>query len=561
MNYIIYSPPYRKNSGGIVVLHTLGKKLKQAGNNVFMLSGKSVDGLPTIDLNEANKIKEQCWVIYPEIVEGNPLNATNVIRWVLNSPGYIGGNSDTWADTDLVYCLWDYFELDSKINTEGYLRVFDFNLDFFTNEGRERTIDSHLFRKSKNRKGSPTDILFDKHSNESICIDGKIAGNFDLLKETLNKTNLFISYDTATYYSTIAALCGATSIVIPDRKTSKEEWISKLPINKYGIAWGLEDIEWAVQTKDKVRDYLIEFEKECDELLDEFIANTTGKFKSLKQFWRTYNNKLYAAGSVYELGFSIDKPSYIPHQYLKNQEFIILRTCFGVGDWGIISAFPRKLKEKYPNCKVHIPSPKLLREMFGNLESNWSSWSDPFQVVHTIFDNNPYVDGFIDSFEGEVYNDHFKIFEEGVEEPLLKQIMRFWQFDSFDDIEPELYWTEEEIKEGNEIISKYSDGKFGTLLLSNRYKNEGRKAIQSKLDEYNLPMFYWTSNPNHGFNFKPALNMNEVDTKVQLYIKSQAVFNVGNQTGMNDTIANYTPTYTVPRGRLGSNIIKSQIYI
>ena len=29
----------------------------------------------------------------------------------------------------------------------------------------------------------------------------------------------------------------------------------------------------------------------------------------------------------------------------------------------------------------------------------------------------------------------------------------------------------------------------------------------------------------------------------------------------NDTIANYAPTYTVPRGKLGSNFIKSEIYL
>jgi hypothetical protein len=32
-----------------------------------------------------------------------------------------------------------------------------------------------------------------------------------------------------------------------------------------------------------------------------------------------------------------------------------------------------------------------------------------FEVVHTIFDNNPYIDAFIDSFEGEVFNDHYRI--------------------------------------------------------------------------------------------------------------------------------------------------------
>lgn len=277
-------------------------------------------------------------------------------------------------------------------------------------------------------------------------------------------------------------------------------------------------------------------------------------------FWRTYNNQLYNVGEVDNLGFHSSNASYIPDDYLQNQNFIILRTCFGVGDWGIISAMPRKLKEKYPNCKVWIPSSKLLRMMFGHLEQNWSSWDDPFLVVHTIFNNNPYVDGFIDSFDDDVFNDHYRIYSDN-DEPLLQQILRFWQFESFDDIEPELYFSDSEIKFGNKIIQNHCNGEFGTLLISNRYAGEGRDQIQQKLDEYNLPMFYWTNIPNTGFNFIPALDMRYIDTRIQLYIKTQAKFNIGNQTGMNDTIANYAPTYTVPRGRLGSNIIKSEIYI
>ena len=171
-------------------------------------------------------------------------------------------------------------------------------------------------------------------------------------------------------------------------------------------------------------------------------------------FWRTYNNQIYPVQEVNKLGFSIDNPSYIPDEYLKQENFIILRTCHGLGDWGIISAFPRKLKEKYPKCKVWIPSPKLLREMFGELEQNWSSWSDPFQVVHTIFNNNPYIDGFIDSFKEDVFNDHYRIYKENEDCPLIEQMLRFWQFNNFEDIDPELYWTEKEINLAKSIIKE-----------------------------------------------------------------------------------------------------------
>lgn len=277
-------------------------------------------------------------------------------------------------------------------------------------------------------------------------------------------------------------------------------------------------------------------------------------------FWRTYNNELYDVGEVENLGFHISDPSYIPDEYLQNKNFILLRTCFGVGDWGIISSMPRKLKEKYTDCKVYIPSPELLRKLFGHLDRNWSSWDDPFQVVHTIFDNNPYVDGFIDSFEGEIFNDHYRIYSDN-DEPLMEQILRFWQFDTFDNIEPELYFSNEECILGDSIIKLHCKNKFGTLLLSNRFNGEGIDKIQQIIDQYNLPMFYWTKEANIELNFIPALDMRYINTRIQLYIKTKAEFNVGNQCGINDTIAKYTKTFTVPRGKLGSNFIRSEIYL
>ncbi len=286
-------------------------------------------------------------------------------------------------------------------------------------------------------------------------------------------------------------------------------------------------------------------------------------------FWRTYNNKVWDWKQVDRLGFPIECASQIPTSYLERQEFVVLRTCFGLGDWGIISAFPKKLKEKYPNSKVYVPSAALCRKMFGHLKSNWSSWEDPFRTPEIIFQENPYVDGFIDSFEGEVFNDHFRVYDGDKEEPLLKQILRFWQFDDLKNIDPQVWWTEEELYQATSIIRETVgtkelgiDNPFGTLLLSNRYEGEGLEKIQQKIDEYELPMFYWVKKEyRNSLKFTPALNLHHVPIRVQLAIKSMATFNIGNQTGVHDTIAGYAPTYTVPRANLGSNYLECQYYL
>ena len=92
-------------------------------------------------------------------------------------------------------------------------------------------------------------------------------------------------------------------------------------------------------------------------------------------------------------------------------------------------------------------------------------------------------------------------------------------------------------------------------------KETNIEKIQKKLHEYNLPMFYWTKSVDAGLEFNPALDMRHINTRIQLYIKTKAKFNVGNQTGVNDTISNYTPTFTIARPNLGSNIIRSQFYL
>ena len=105
-------------------------------------------------------------------------------------------------------------------------------------------------------------------------------------------------------------------------------------------------------------------------------------------FFRISDNKITIAGDIPRLGFSKNDPAYIPDEYLKQQEFMVMRTCHGIGDWCIMSAMPRLLKEKYPNCKVYVPSDTMLKKVFGQMLSNWGYGTfDCSQMPYHIFNN------------------------------------------------------------------------------------------------------------------------------------------------------------------------------
>ena len=286
-------------------------------------------------------------------------------------------------------------------------------------------------------------------------------------------------------------------------------------------------------------------------------------------FWRIYNNNLYSIKNTEDLGFNIKDPSFIPDEYLQNQKFVVLRTAFGIGDQGIISSMPRLLKQKYPDCKVYIPSLKLLEKLFGDIKQNWGSWGNPLENVKNIFNNNPYIDGEIDEIEGDIFHDHFRIYnEDNLDVPLIHQMLRFWQFKESEikDYTPELYFSDDEKEIGDKIIKEHvGEKEFGSLLISNRYDFTQDKIIVDLLKKHDLPYFYYSAKPLHqtDFNFiDKVLDLNHIPTRIQLYIRSKSKVNIGNHCGMLDCISRYSKTYTIQRQYPPKhNYISSEIYV
>jgi len=284
---------------------------------------------------------------------------------------------------------------------------------------------------------------------------------------------------------------------------------------------------------------------------------------------RLVDNTVSWAGEVNKLGFESSSGYLIPDSYLEKGEFILFRLCLGFGDWGIITAMPRLLKKKYPNCKVYIPSEELLAKLFGNSHKN----------AYITFNNNPYIDGFVDDIKGEVFHDQYRIYDDNnTDIPLVEQMLKFWQFseEEYKDSQPEMYWTDEEVTLGNYIINKHCDRDFGCLLVSNRFGTQRGKHdevtykrdtdnMTKVLKDNDIPYFYWSHIPLEStpFNFiNKALNIRNISMRIQLYIKSKAKLNLSNQCGSNHMVVRYSTCYESQRQYpIKHNFVKGEIYL
>jgi hypothetical protein len=271
-------------------------------------------------------------------------------------------------------------------------------------------------------------------------------------------------------------------------------------------------------------------------------------------FIRIHNNQIFNQGPVKRLGWPKINGYQIPKEYLQEGVFVVMRMCNGLGDWGIISSLPRMLKLKYPNCKVYLPNEEMIKNIFGS-NNNWKHWPHPEKNVERIFKNNPYVDGFINMVEGEIYHDHFRIYEDQ-HTSLIKQMLLFWGFQEEECINyhPELYFNETEIEKGNEIIEEYFRGEeFGGFICSNSQLKKGefwgdKRDVNIINELKNNPLNYvYYGGVNIGktpfrdyINVTLDFNETSIDLRTQLYIRSKAKINIGYQSSMFDIICRYT---------------------
>lgn len=314
MRFLILSP--RPVAGGPIVLHVLCKELVQMGYDAKILycpNGGRLQGESAVkfwiswlkynikDLsaraiywiskmlthnryvvferyfhNPVGQYRRQFFpfvdkdtiVVYPDIFWGNILNATKVVRWLLYFNRF-PGDTQAYGKKDLFFCYRKIFN-DEQLNPEERtvcLQNFDFDVYKRTNF-EDRTGCCYIIRKGNKRTDLPK------------TLDGPIIDSLSERKkvEAFNKYKFCYFYDTQTFYTVVAAVCGCIPIVVLEPGKSKADYLSEGE-QPAGVAYGenAEEIQYAIKTREKCIEQLQNF-SQWNKMATEFFVKTCEEY-------------------------------------------------------------------------------------------------------------------------------------------------------------------------------------------------------------------------------------------------------------------------------------------
>ncbi len=215
-------------------------------------------------------------ILYPEISKrrlegiGNRVH----VHWILAPLGKLMPSTtyQNWGDDDLV------FNYASSTSIRPDLLPPSNILQVITapREGDDTDLSTEAFYSKEHRNGVLWTMRKGKMWHRNITY---IHNKYDQQSQEMNSTSFqiadfkqyeyFVSYDPYTFYSYLAAMMGAISIVHPLENVTKHEWALGTYVGEYlrenegeevpGIAYGWteEEIQYANNTKTELRNFLI----------------------------------------------------------------------------------------------------------------------------------------------------------------------------------------------------------------------------------------------------------------------------------------------------------------
>lgn len=179
-------------------------------------------------------------IIYPDKIYGNFLRAKYVVRYLLYHYPY-SRDPKAYEPNDLFIAYREIFN-DKNLNPDNYVvqfNHFDNHLYRQYNFGK-RSGNCYIIRKGRGRPDLPT--TFDGPIIDDLAEEEKVR--------ILNECSRCYSYDTQTFYTSIASVCGCLPIIrLEDGQTKENSYgPNELPL---GVAFdeSQAEIEYAERTR------------------------------------------------------------------------------------------------------------------------------------------------------------------------------------------------------------------------------------------------------------------------------------------------------------------------
>lgn len=288
--YYIVAPRYIRTSAGIKVLHLLCHALNRAGERAYLITHPyylpqyaTHPELITPILTQATVEHDFAAglapiVVYPEMIRGNPFKSPFVVRYVLNFPGLLGGDSQYGEEE---FCI-AYSETLARSIPSSRLTLFVPASDPRTfTPVPEQVRHGTCFYAGKYKYHHGGELFDITRDSTEITRDRPNSPTQPQIADLFRRSELFYCYEN-TALAIEALLCGCPVVFLPnpyfDRVIAAEEhgWD--------GIAWGADPDEIA-RAKRTVhlarRQFLHHFDVFHDKLV-EFISLTQSEAAGYK---------------------------------------------------------------------------------------------------------------------------------------------------------------------------------------------------------------------------------------------------------------------------------------
>ncbi|NDE89985.1 MAG: hypothetical protein EB059_02440 [Alphaproteobacteria bacterium] len=282
--YYIIAPPYVRTSAGSRVLHLLCHSLNRKGHMAYLYMHPALpwrkhqicpDLLAPV-LNE--QIVQSHFergiapiMVYPETITGNPFGSPCVVRYVLNFPGLLGGDT-VYASEELCFSYGEVLAAHTREpHNILFLPMVDTRIYYPPPEGQKR--QGTCFYADKYQVAHHGQLFDITKDSVEITRNKPDSQTPDQIADLFRRSELFYVYEN-TALAIEAVLCGCPVVFLPNEHLT--DMIALKEIGKDGYAWGAEPEEIA-RAKATVRqgaeNYLKSYAAYWNDL-DHFIAAT-----------------------------------------------------------------------------------------------------------------------------------------------------------------------------------------------------------------------------------------------------------------------------------------------